>query len=173
VGIRHFICTAGLAGLAFAAAPATAAPVSATDDADGRALVLVPLTLVKIEDLDFGSVVQSSAPGTVSINATTGARTFAGGVSGVTSDAGNRAYFAGAGSANQQVLLALSPPTELTSGSGDAIPVLGLTLDGPATRTIDPTTRAFFVGVGGTLQIGANQPPGDYNADFWLTAIYQ
>lgn len=167
------IPAAALAALALATAPAAAAPVPATTDSDGRALILVPLTLVKIDDLEFGSVVRSSAPGTVTINATTGARSVSGGVTGVTSDAGNRAYFAGAGSPNQQVLLALSPPTELTSAGGDTIPVTGLTLDGPATRTIDPVTRAFYVGVGGTLQIAADQPEGDYNADFWLTAIYQ
>jgi hypothetical protein len=136
-------------------------------------LLLVPLTLVKIDDLDFGTVVTSASSGTVTIDASTGARALAGGVTGVTSDAGNRAYFGGAGSPNQQVLLALSPPVALTSAAGDSIPVLGLTLDGPATRSVDPTTRAFFVGVGGTIQVPADQPEGDYNADFWLTAIYQ
>ena len=140
---------------------------------DGRALVLVPLTLVKIDDLDFGSVIRSSAAGTVTINPSTGARSLAGGVTGVTSDAGSRAYFAGAGTPSQQVLLALSPPVALVSAGGDLIPVVGLTLDGPPIRTIDPVTRAFYVGVGGTLQIAANQAPGDYSADFWLTAIYQ
>ena len=171
--IRQLLCAAGLAAFAFSAAPATAAPVPAVTDSDGRALILVPLTLVKIDDLDFGSVVRSAAPGTVTINASTGARTVAGGVTGVTSDPGNRAYFGGAGSPNQQVILAISPPVELTNAGGDTIPVLGMTFDGPPIRTIDPVTRAFFVGVGGTLQIAADHPEGDYNADFWLTALYQ
>lgn len=171
MGIRTTILAASAAAVAFAAAPAGAVP--ATEDADGRALILVPLSLVKIDDLDFGAVVSTSTPGTVTINAATGARSVTGGVTEVTSEAGNRAYFAGAGSANQQVLLALSPPVELTSAGGDTIPVLGMTLDGPPNRTIDPVTRAFYVGVGGTLDIAADQAPGDYNADFWLTAIYQ
>ena len=170
---KHLISAAALAALALVAAPATAAPVAATTDAEAGALILVPLTLVKIDDLDFGSVVRSSVSGTVSINPNTGARTVSGGVTGVTGDPGNRAYFAGAGSPNQQVLLALSPPVELTSAAGDTIPVVGMTLDGPPLRSIDATTRAFYVGVGGTLQIAADQPEGDYNADFWLTAIYQ
>ena len=161
-----------MAALALGAAPAAAAPVPATTDADAEALILIPLTLVKIDDLDFGTVVRSSVAGTVSINPGTGARTVTGGVTEVAGDPGNRAYFAGAGSANQQVLLALSPPVELTSAAGDTIPVSGLTLDGPPLRTID-SSRAFYVGVGGTLQIAADQPEGDYNADFWLTAIYQ
>jgi hypothetical protein len=162
------------AGLAAAALPsaATAAPQPAATDADGRALILVPLTLTKIDDLDFGAVVPSSTPGTVTINAATGARTFTGGAAGVASDAGNRAYFGGAGSPSQQVLIALSPPVELTNAGGDTIPIT-MSLDGPPMRTIDPVSRAFFVGVGGILQIAADQAEGDYSADFWVTAIYQ
>lgn len=170
---KYLIAAAALAAMTLGTAPAAAAPVPAANDSDGRALILVPLTLVKIEDLDFGSVIRSSVAGTVTIDPVSGARSVTGGVTEVTGDPGNRAYFGGAGSPNQQVLLALSPPVELTSAAGDAIPVVGLTLDGPPTRTIDPVTRAFFVGVGGTLQIAADQPEGDYNADFWLTAIYQ
>ena len=91
----------------------------------------------------------------------------------VPSDAGFHGYFAGAGTPSQQVLMALSPPVELVNTAGDKIPVVGLTLDGPPMRTIDPITRAFFVGVGGTLSIAANQPVGTYAANFWVTAIYQ
>lgn len=173
MGFRHLICAAGLAAIALGAAPAAAAPVAATSNADGQVLILVPLTLTKIADLDFGAMVPSSTAGTVTINASTGARTFAGGVVGVASDAGNRAYFGGAGTPSQQVLISLSPPVELTSGGGDTIPVLGLTLDGPPMRTIDPVSHTFFVGVGGTLDIAADQPEGEYSAEFWVTAIYQ
>ena len=169
--ICHLIGAASLAATAlFATAAEAATPAT---QADGQALILVPLTLTKLDDLDFGSVIPSTVPGTVTINAATGARTFLGGVTGVPSDAGFRAYFAGAGTPSQQVLVALSPPVSLTSGAGDTIPVLGLTLDGAPMRTIDPVTRTFFVGVGGTLQIAANQPEGIYSADFWVTAVYQ
>ncbi|MFP5328835.1 MAG: DUF4402 domain-containing protein [Alphaproteobacteria bacterium] len=170
---RNLISAGILAAVALAPVPAAAAPVQALTDADGRALVLIPLTLTKIEDLDFGGVIPSASAGTVTVNAATGARTFSGGATGVPGDAGNRAYFGGAGSPNQQVLVSLSPPTELTSAAGDTITVLGLTLDGPPMRSIDPVARTFFVGVGGTLQIAADQPAGDYSADFWVTAIYQ
>ena len=91
----------------------------------------------------------------------------------VPGDAGFHAYFGGAGSPSQQVLVALSPPVSLTNGAGDTIPVVGLTLDGPPMRTIDPVSRTFFVGVGGTLSIAANQPVGTYSANFWVTAVYQ
>lgn len=171
--IRKLICAAALAATALGASPAAAQSAPALTNADGRALILIPLTLTRIDDLDFGGVIPSPVAGTVTVNAATGARSFAGGVTGIASDAGNRAYFGGAGSPNQQVLVALSPPVELTSAGGDTIPVLGLTLDGPAMRTIDPVSRAFFVGVGGTLDIAADQPEGEYSADFSVTAIYQ
>lgn len=164
---------AAVAASALAGAPALAAPVTAMNNADGKALILIPLTLTKIQDLDFGSIIPSSASGFVTINATTGARSVAGGVTGVPGDAGFRAYFGGAGTPNEQVIVAISPPVELTSAAGDTIPVMGLTLDGSPIRSIDPVSRTFFVGVGGTLQIAANQPEGDYNAQFWVTAIYQ
>lgn len=141
--------------------------------ADGRALVLVPLTLVKIDDLDFGAVIPSASSGTVTINASTGARSFAGGVTGVPGAAGNHAYFAGAGTPSQQVIMTMNAPTQLTSPASDVIPVLALIFDGSAVRTVDPTTRAFYVGVGGTLMIAANQPEGVYSATFDVTAYYQ
>ena len=163
------------AAMAAAAMPATAAPVVAADDADGEVLILAPLTLTKIEDLDFGAVVPSAVPGTVTINAATGARTLTGGVTGVPSDVGQRAYFGGAGSANQQVLVAVNPPAELTSTTNplDKVTVLAMPLEGSPLKTIDPVTRAFFFGVGGIILIGANQPEGVYEETFQVIASYQ
>lgn len=156
---------------ALAAAPAAAAAPSA--DANGKALLLTPLSLVKVDDLDFGGIVPSLISGSVTLNATSSARSFSGGVTGVPGDPGKRAYFAGAGTPNQQVIITLNPPAELVSAANDTIPVLGLTLDGSAVRTIDPTTRAFYVGVGGSLMINADQPEGIYTATFDVTAWYQ
>jgi hypothetical protein len=169
VDIRKFLIAAAMAG---AAMPATAAPVPATTDAGGHALVLVPLTLTKIDDLDFGTVISSGTSGTIFINASTGARTLAGGLIGSPSDVGHRAYFGGAGSASQQVIVSVTAPTNLVNTTGDTIPVLALTLDGSPVRTIDPVARTFFVGVGGIIMVNSNQPEGDYNATFTLTANY-
>ena len=168
--IRQILCGAAMAAAALAAPAQAATPVT---QSDGKALILIPLSLTKIQDLDFGSIVPSGAAGTVTLNPSTSARTVTGGVTLVPSDAGFHGYFAGAGTPSQQVLMALSPPVELVNTAGDKIPVVGLTLDGPPMRTIDPITRAFFVGVGGTLSIAANQPVGTYAANFWVTAIYQ
>ena len=161
--------------MAAAAVPAGATPINAAEDADGRALILVPLTLTKIEDLDFGAVVPSALPGTVTINATTGARSITGGVTGVPSNIGQRAYFAGAGSANQLVLVAVDPPLELTSTTNptDKVTVLAMPLQGSPLKTVDPVTRSFFFGVGGIILVGANQAEGVYEATFDVIASYQ
>ena len=169
---KLLIAVAALAGVI--ASPADATPVSASTDASGKAIILVPLTLTKIDDLEFGSIVPATVTGTVMINATSGARTFTGGVTGVPSDPGHRAYFGGAGTPSQQVVVWVTPPTELTSTSNasDKIPVLLLNIDGSPIRSIDPTSRAFFFGVGGIIQINANQPEGLYEATFDVTAAY-
>jgi hypothetical protein len=161
---------AALAALGLAA-PALAAPVASPTPPQGRALLLIPLKLTKVDDLSFGSVIPSSVSGTVAINPVTGARTFAGGVAGVPSDIGQRAYFAGAGSANRQVIVWAVPPTVLTSGAGDTISVLSMSLDGPPLRTIS-ATQSFFFGVCAVINNAANQPEGVYTATFDVQANY-
>ena len=170
MGYRNLIIAAAMAS---AAVPASAAPVASTNDAGGRAVLLIPLTLTKIDDLDFGTMISAGSSGTVSLNATTGNRLFAGGVTGVSSAAGHRAYFGGAGSPSQQVIVTVIPPATLDNAAGDQITVLALTTDGGPIRSIDPATRTFFVGVGGILMLNANQPDGDYSATFQVTAQYQ
>jgi hypothetical protein len=171
VRIRNLVGAASLAAFALTAAPAAAATPAV--QSDGKALILVPLSLTKIQDLDFGAIVPSAVSGAVVINATTGNRTMIGGVTGVPGDAGFRARFAGAGSPNQQVIITMNPPAQLDDGNGNTIDVLGLTMDGPAIRTIDPVTRAFFLGVGGTIMINPSQVAGVYTGQFDVTANYQ
>ncbi|GAA4709655.1 DUF4402 domain-containing protein [Sphingomonas lutea] len=171
--IRKSCIAAALAAVAFPAVPALAA--TPAQQATNRALILVPLTLVKIDDLSFGTVSPSTTSlGIVSINAATGARTVFGGVTGVPSDVGNRAQFAGAGTPGQQVVITHTTPLELisTTNNADRIAVLGLTLDGLPLRTIDPVTRAFFFHMGGTIMLNPNQPEGRYEATFDVTANY-
>jgi hypothetical protein len=170
---KLLIAAAALAAIALPS-PALAAS-SNTASAEGKALLLIPLTLTKVDDLDFGTIVSSNSSGTVALNATSGARTFAGGVSGVPSAAGHRAYFGGSGTGGQQVVVVVVPPTQLTDAGGDTIDVLALTLDngGNPIRTIDPAARTFFVGVGGIIDIAANQPDGVYSATFQVIANYQ
>ena len=163
----------GFGALLAAASPAVAAPVSAPTEPPARALLLIPLTLTKVQDLHFGTIVPSTTTaGWVSINATTGARTASAGLTLMPADVGQRGRFAGAGTAGQQVIMALTPPAELTNLAGDTIAVLAMNLDGPTTRTI-AADQTFFVGVGGVIFVTANQPEGLYSATYDLTADYQ
>lgn len=161
------------AALAAAAVPAAGAPVAAPTPATGKALLLVPLTLTRIDNLDFGTIITSASAGVVVIDPATGARSLFGGATGVTSDPGQRARFAGAGSPGQSVLVTVAAPAQLTNGAGDPLTVLALTLEGGSNHTIDPVTRAFFFGVGGIIQVSANQAEGVYTANFNVTANYQ
>ena len=155
------------------ATPAPAAPTVATPQATGRALILRPLSFVRVTDLDFGTIVSSSVAGTVAINPSTGARSIAGGLTPMPMAPGGRGYFAGAGSGGQQVVINLTPATVLTEAlSGNTIAVAAMFLDGATTRTIDPITRTFYVGVGGVILVAANQPDGNYVSTFDITADY-
>ncbi|MDQ3079954.1 MAG: DUF4402 domain-containing protein [Pseudomonadota bacterium] len=178
--MRFNFCLAALAATAVFASPAlaqttpTPPPVTDTATALARGLVLQPLTLTKDEDLDFGTILASTTLGDVTINANDGSRTVSGGVTQVTANPGGRAIFVGAGTVNQQVTLTLTPPADsfLLSAANDKILVSDLVFDsGGATRTIG-TSGVFTVGVGGTFEIAAGQPNGEYEADFSVTAEY-
>jgi opacity protein-like surface antigen len=167
VDYRKFLLAAGLA--AAVATPVVAAPVAASNNSNGKALILIPLTLTKVADLEFGTVIESSTSGTVSIPPDGSARTFTGGVVPVASPLPARAQFAGAGTPGQLVNIFLAPPANLKDTNGDLLPI-SMSLES-SNVTID-STHAFFVGVGGTVTIAANQPDGDYTGTFTVLAQY-
>lgn len=153
------------------ATPAVAGPASAAPPAEGRALVLVPLTFVKIDDLHFGTILPSAVSGTVTVPAAGGSATTTGGVTLITSDPVIRGRFAGAGVPGRMVVIDVTNPGTLDNGLGDSVTVLALTLDGSPLRIID-ASRAFFFHVGGILQVGANQPEGFYQSEYNVTVQY-
>lgn len=168
------------AAIAAAAAGALAGVPAAAAQHQGQAeaVVLRPLSLVKVEDLDFGSIISGPTGGTVTINPVTGARTTTGGVT----PAGGlpqRAVFQGTGGF---LLLTVSGSTSvtLTRIGGGASPITaslaravsngggGITLLG---ATLFPSgVQTYYIG--GTLNVPANQPPGDYSGTFTLTVNY-
>ena len=170
--MRSKILCAALAATAFAT-PAFAQTV-ASEPAEARGTVLLPLTLTEDTDLDFGTVLASAAAGQVIINATSGLRSVSGGVTGVAINPGHRAQFTGYGTPATNVSLSLTYPAFLTSGTNVVAvdPVLGMYFDaGGATRTIN-AAGTFQVGVGGAFNIAANQPNGVYTGTFTVTAQY-
>lgn len=153
--------------VATTAAPAHAAGV----DARARAITITPLNIIKVDDLDFGTFVAGDSAGTISIDAATGARTASDGAGAVPGGTPGRATFVTAGSENQQFLITLSAPPVLTNGTGGAMPIASLVLDGPATRAHD-STRAMHIGVGGVLSVDSYQEEGDYSAEFTMSVEY-
>jgi hypothetical protein len=169
--MRFTLLVAALAATTVAASPALAQQASAT--AEARGVVLSPLTLTKVTDLDFGTVAASNALGTVSVNADTGIRSVTGGVTAVPSTF-SRARFDGLAQAATTVQLTLVPPTGnlLYSGS-NSVAVSNMVFDSAGATRVVPAGGSFTAYVGADFAIAANQPNGTYSALFQVTADYQ
>ena len=161
------------AGLGLALLGATPAFAADTAPMNSKALLLKPLTLTKLSDLDFGTIIPSGSGDLVTINADTGARTSP--TAGLlTTDPGERARFASSGLNNTYVVLQISPPTDLVDGAGNRLTVTRLDLDqgGNPLRTLTPESQVFFLGIGGQVFVRDDQEEGAYAGTFSLTANY-
>lgn len=161
---------AALALSLLGAAPALAAT---SGPMQSKALLLKPLTLTKLSDLNFGTIVPSGSGDLVTINPDTGARSSpSAGLLAI--DPGYRARFASSGLNNSFVVLQISAPTDLTDGLGHNLTVTRLDLDqgGNPLRVLTPSSQVFFLGIGGQVYVRANQEEGTYSGTFTLTANY-
>ena len=129
--MRIAISLAALAATLATATPAFAQAVSASANAEARGVVLQPLTLTKVDDLDFGTVISTAVAGTVVIDADDGSRSVTGGVLAVPSYPGGRGLFSGNGTAGQDVNLTLNSPGLLVSTTNplDVVVVNSMYLD--------------------------------------------
>ena len=167
----HALLRGAAIGLSlFGASSALAAP---TAQMTSKALLLKPLTLTKLDDLDFGTIIPSGGGDYVTIDAVTGNRTSPT-ANLVATDAGHRARFASSGVNNILVFLELSQPpyAALKNADGKLLKVEYLKLDGPGVRLLTPLSQVFFVGIGGEIFVRANQEDGEYSGEFALTATY-
>ncbi len=168
--IRIILRSAALALALFLAAPALA---QASRPMQSKALLLKPLTLTKLSDLNFGTIVPSGSGDLVTIDADTGARTSpSAGLLAI--DPGYRARFASSGLNNTVVLIQISAPANLTDGFGHSLTLTRLVLDqgGFPLRLLTPTSQVFFLGIGGQVFVRANQEDGTYSGTFMLTVTY-
>jgi hypothetical protein len=170
-------------GNALAGAVMTAlwAMPAAAQQAQGQAsaLILDPMSLMNVEQLDFGSIIPSAAIGYVTV-APDGTVTTSGGVVAVSGDA-RPARFAGQGSANRVVIKTGSNQIFLT-GPGEAMRVddfeigalTGLSQIGNGNNyRITGANGMVGFAVGGRLRVNANQAEGDYSGSFSVTFNYQ
>ena len=163
------LAAALLAALSAMPSAAIAAPARAT----GTATVdlLSPLTIQKLQDLDFGTVAVTAA-GTAVIDpvansiSTTGGLVAAGGTP-------HAALFRGAASQNSVVNIKLpkQPITLTRVGGAETVTVSNFTLDGPTKRQMAQATT-FDIRVGATLTVPAGQMAGQYTGTFDVTAQY-
>lgn len=166
----HCLTVAGLISIA-AAAPAFAASVSGTV----QLLIVPPFTVVKLQDLDFGSLIPSATTGTVTINPNTSARSTTGGVT-AASGSFHPAEFITQGTPNRRVNIKLPNGSILLTrvGGGATMTVTNMTRNGspPNSTPLDASGLLTFR-VGGQLNVTANQMPGSYVGSFTVDVQYQ
>lgn len=172
MGPLRFVTLLGTGLLSIAAAvPAQAGRVSAPTPAQGHAVILHPMTLVKLSDLDFGSVTVTTA-GTATVDAGSGALSVTGGVqpfAGPTTPA--HLQIAATGLALVIIHIPTAATTVTRVGGTETMTVSNWALDGFAIRLI-PANGILDVNIGGQLNVGANQVSGTYVGSFAVTADY-
>ena len=182
---RHIISTQpllrGIAACALLVAPAAFVPARAQGTAQGEAeaIVLRPLSFFKVADLDFGDIIAAGTAGTVRV-APDGTRTRSGGVTLSGSD-GGPARFAGLGSFNRQVNISLGANSIWITGPGQRMRVRDFEIGSTPTAILSTSPTRFRITsplgnynfpVGATLEVNANQTPGDYSGTYTVTLNY-
>jgi len=142
-----------------------------TGTATAKAITLRPLSIVKLRDLDFGTLIAGPAAGTVTIDPEDGSRSTTGGV-GAAGGAPQAAQFYTYGGPRQYIQVTRGPfPTLARVGGGATMTVDELTLNGATFRYLN-TSGVLDLRVGGRLRVGANQLAGDYAGNFTITVTY-
>lgn len=183
----------GMALIPTAQAQSVGAPVVSSTTV--RAAVVSPLSVIKIQDMDFGQIVPSPAGGTVSVNAVTSACS----VTGTVREVGTCRYaqFTGMGTRNMNARISLSSVVNLTGpgqpmqldqlvlGTNNTISLAGNTNsngngvgltqgNGNAARyRIISSSGIYLLNIGGRLTINPNQTPGAYRGTFTISVQYQ
>lgn len=160
------------AGLALASFGIASSASAATATADAQAQIMAALTVTldaTAQDLDFGTIAQNTAGGTVDLAPTSGNLTCSGGV--VCSGSGESPNFDLAGAPGLTVSVSFSNPNISLAGPVGSTPmnvalvssVPSVVLSGAGTGTFD---------VGGTLTVGASQAAGTYTGTLEVVALY-
>ena len=163
----------GIALLSAFVAPAFA-QTSASAVTNSSTTIIQPITLTKNTDLTFGTIVKpTDTTTTVTINASTGARTFAGGnaVGGGTATSGRATYSVG-GEGGQTFSISVPATFTLTSGANTltVTPVVSAAT-GTISGTLGSAGTANF-GVGGSFAVATNTASGAYTGSFSATVAY-
>jgi hypothetical protein len=162
-----------MAFFAMGLATACNAQNSATDNsATASAQIVVPITISKNADLNFGSIIRSNAGGTVALSPS-GSVTPTGVVmfNGSSAVATSPASFTISGEASKAFVVTLpnNNAVVLSDGSGNTMALTAFTHN--ATGTFGASPETFQVGA--TLNVGTSQAVGNYVSDpFSVTVAY-
>lgn len=197
--LARAFCAAAAAALSL---PAVAAPNDTGTASVGAEIHIVePASLIRTRDMVFGKIVQQAGAGTVVLDAATDTCTTSAGL--LRLGICRSAQFTGMGTRNMQVringpasilltgpgqsmvlngfLMDTSPDlTAVTgggggggNGNGNAFGWSNAPGQGNRRFRIVSPTGIFTFGVGGTLNVNANQAPGVYTGTFSVTVQYQ
>lgn len=167
---RPFLAVLTLLAL-LAPAAGRAAPVAPPASPPAQAMLMRPLTLTKIADMDFGNLGVTTA-GTAVINAVTDTMTTNGGVTSL-GGSPHAAIFRGVAQGNSVVNIKVpNRAVTLTRVGGTETIILdSFTLDGQSKRTM-AQAGIFDFKVGATLRPAANQAEGLYTGTYDITIQY-
>ena len=176
---------------AASAAEAQTAPPTNRATGTGNARVLRPLSFMKTRDMHFGQIIAGTAPGQVVLDpdgsrtvipAGTPTRPVPGTPPTLIGGTVSPAMFVGWGTYLRTVTISSGSNTiALTNGRGGTMTVTNMLMAAnpetplstvPRVFTISSRNGAFSFVVGGTLNVGANQAPGDYVGTFTVTLNY-
>ena len=166
-GLRHMVLAMAL----LAPAAARAAPVAAPTAPAAEAALLRPLTLTKLNDLDFGYL-GVTANGTAIINPVTDALTTTGGVLSL-GGTPRAATFRGVAQGSAVVIIRVPNGgiNLVRVGGTETILLNAFTLDGQSKRAM-AQAGIFDFKVGATLRPTAGQADGLYTGTFEVTIQY-
>ena len=169
IGALRFLLTS-LALTALIAPAVGAAPIASSTPSAGQAVVMRPLTLIKLADLNFGDLTVTTG-GASTISSVTGFATLTGGLVQV-GGAPAPARFRGTASRLSLVIVRSSTPTVLLrrSGGTETLTLNNLTVSGGALRVVGNTP--FDFAIGGRLTVPAGTLDGVYSATFDITVEY-
>lgn len=166
----------------FAAVTAlTVSPAAAqTSTVSTNINVVIPVSLTVSQPLSFGRIIPSGAAGTVTINPRNGARTSSASVTRVGTNF-SRAIIVATGAPNAAVTVRSSATSITLSGPNGATMILNtlrVSRNNVGQQTMPrnysiPATGRMNLGIGGRLNVRANQAPGIYSGSFAITVDYQ
>lgn len=143
-----------------------------TDDAtaDAAANILEIIQISKEQDLHFGDIVPSNAAGTVTVSSTGGGRTGTGVTLFNQFTTHSEAEFKVTGEENATYTITLPVDGAITL-TGAGTPMDLKDFEHNANELLNGSGEETFQ-VGATLEVGANQAAGLYEADFDVTVSY-